>query len=89
MWKTDFRFTSEDRRAFLHEYHAAANPGVSVDELSRRTGIMERAIVLRALSWCYMAYYEYTATDRNLRSSDTFERIRLYLDNAESFMDLP
>jgi phosphotransferase family enzyme len=86
LWKSEFRFTPELRRAFLEEYHAAARPKVELDELDRRTDVLERTIVLRALSWCYMAYAEYTTTDRSLRNEDTFNRIAYYLDNASSFM---
>ncbi|MEE8441205.1 MAG: aminoglycoside phosphotransferase family protein [Spirochaetia bacterium] len=86
LWKTEFRFSAELRRAFLEEYQAAIHPAVSLDDLDRRTAVLERTIVLRALSWCYMAYVEYTNNDRPLRSAGTFERINLYLENAASFI---
>lgn len=87
LWKTNFRFGEAARRAFLAEYHAAAEPGVDLDTLDRRTLVLEAAIVLRALSWCTMAYVEYTDTDRELRNSDTFGTITSYLDRAESFIE--
>jgi len=40
---------------------------------------MEKTILLRALSWCYMAWYEYTRTARPLRNADTFAKISQYL----------
>ena len=48
---------------------------------------MERVILLRALSWCYMAYHEYTAADRELTHNDTFATITSYLDEAECFLE--
>lgn len=87
LWKTGFRFTEAERRAFLEEYHAAANPGVDLDTLDRRTLVLEAAIVLRALSWCTMAYIEYTDTARELRNEETFATIVSYLDGAESFIE--
>ena len=87
LWKSKFRFSADLRRAFLEEYHAAARPAVDMDELDRRTDVLERTIVLRALSWCYMAYAEYMDTDRSLRNEDTLERITYYLENASSFME--
>lgn len=85
LWKSEFRFNPDLRRAFLEEYGAAINLTVGIDELDRRTAVLERTIVLRALCWCYMAYAEYTTTDRSLRNADTFERITFYLENASSF----
>jgi len=86
LWKSEYRFSQQTRRAFLQEYSTAAQPAVHIDELDRRTDILERTIVLRALCWCYMAYFEYTTSNRSLQNADTFERIVFYLDNASSFM---
>ena len=47
---------------------------------------MEEIILLRAMSWCYMAYHEYTTADRNLVHSDTFDKIVAYLNEAECFL---
>lgn len=83
LWKSTFQFEPGLRRAFLGEYHKLADPPVSLDELDHRTLVLEKTIVLRALSWTYMAYYEYTQTDRTLKNPDTYERICNYLDDAE------
>lgn len=88
LWKSPYRFDESTRRAFLEEYHRISGCTSSIDELDHRTRVLENTIILRALSWTYMAYYEYTQTDRALKNSDTFERICSYLDDAESFMKL-
>ena len=87
LWKSDFLFTRETRTEFLRAYLEYVNLPMSLDELSYLTSIVERVILLRALSWCYMAYYEYTSTNRSLQNKTTFKRISAYLDEIDSFLD--
>ncbi|MDJ0624667.1 MAG: aminoglycoside phosphotransferase family protein [Desulfocapsaceae bacterium] len=87
LWKTSFRFSEEEKYAFLGQYLAAGDTGLAVDEVYEKTRLMERVILLRALSWCYMAYHEYTAADRELTHDDTFTTITSYLDEAECFLE--
>lgn len=86
LWKSDQRISPQERERFLVTYKEEAGLDLSLETLSRRTAILERTIVLRALSWCYMAYYEYTKPGRELRSKDTFASIRWYLDEIECFL---
>lgn len=86
LWKTDFRFSPEMRLEFLRAYHIAATPGMTFEALDRETAALERAILLRALSWCYMAYYEYSSTERTVKNEETFAKIKLYLDEMECFL---
>jgi hypothetical protein len=51
-----------------------------------RTAAMEMAIVLRAFSWCYMAYYEYIHLPRPIKNMKTFKKIRDYLRGAQWFL---
>jgi hypothetical protein len=60
--------------------------GLDLNELFEKTKILERTILLRALSWCFMAYYEYTQVERKLRNPDTFEKIRDYLNDIEPLL---
>jgi aminoglycoside phosphotransferase (APT) family kinase protein len=87
LWKTDFRFTEQEKLKFLQHYIDAGELTFSVDEIYEKTQLMERVILLRALSWCYMAYHEYTAADRELAHDDTFKTITSYLDEAECFLE--
>ena len=90
LWKTSTRLTREQRREFLAAYRrelgalGAAVP--DMEALDRGSSLLERTILLRALSWCFMAFYEYTRTERAIRNEDTFATIRQYLDNAECFL---
>lgn len=86
LWKSSYRFDREARMDFLRGYKEASGIDLPIDELSRRTHILEQTILLRALSWCYMAYYEYTRQDRAIRNNDTFATIRRYLDEAACFL---
>lgn len=79
-WKTDKVFSREEKRAFLREYIHHAGLELDLDEVERKTRVLERAILLRALSWCFMAWYEYTRGNRALQNADTFARITRYLD---------
>ena len=89
LWKSDFYFTPESRAAFLSTYINFTEIAISLRDLSYLTSIMERVILLRALSWCYMAFYEYTRTDRHLQNDTTFMRITAYLDEIDRFLDRP
>ena len=86
LWKSEFRYTDEARTRFLDRYRVYAQQPLSLAELSHRSALMERIILLRALSWCYMAYFEYSAGERTLTNQDTFRRIRHYLDEIEWFL---
>jgi len=79
LWKSDTILTPDEKSGFLAAYRQEACPGMSMDELTLKTRVMEKAILLRALSWCFMAWYEYTQTDRPLRNPDTFTKIKQYL----------
>lgn len=85
LWKTDWRLSNEQKKNFLKVYHQTAQPDLPLDVLLERTMLMEKVILLRALSWCYMAYHEYTQTDRPLNHDFTFAKITTYLNEAECF----
>lgn len=86
LWKSDFTFDDETRRAFLSAYASRVGLQIDIDELARRTAVMEKTILLRALSWCYMAYYEYTHRERPLKNMSTFQKITEYLEDIECFL---
>lgn len=86
LWKADCRLSPQEREQFLKYYLNKSNLTLSFDELYEKTRIMEEIILLRAMSWCYMAYHEYTITDRALVHNDTFDKIVAYLNEAECFL---
>jgi aminoglycoside phosphotransferase (APT) family kinase protein len=91
LWKSDYTFDPDSREHFLRRYHGYCRQvdhplDIDVEELSYRTSILERTILLRAMSWCYMAYYEYTMRPRELKDDFTFQRIQMYLRELECFL---
>jgi Phosphotransferase enzyme family. len=90
LWKTDYRFTPEARTAFLAEYarqwKRETGEVLDPEALDHRTAILEKTILLRGLSWCFMAYHEYAQAERALRNEDTFATIKRYLDGVECFL---
>lgn len=86
LWKSDFKFTPEGRLDFLQQYYHLITPGFSFDELEFKTAMLEKTILLRALSWCFMAYVEYTGRERVLKDQTTFNKIKAYLGNIECFL---
>lgn len=86
LWKGDYVFDDDERRAFLQRYRENANPNLSLDELDHGTRLLESTIILRGLSWCFMAYYEYTKTDRTIQNADTFATIKRYMDEIDWFL---
>lgn len=79
LWKSDTVLTPAEKNRFLRAYHRAACPDLDFEELVLKTTVMEKTILLRALAWCFMAWYEYTQTDRPLQNADTFAKIEQYL----------
>ena len=79
LWKSDTLLTQPQKRRFLEAYHQAACPEMDLDGLILKTRVMEQTIVLRALAWCFMAWYEYAMSERRLRNPDTFAKIKQYL----------
>lgn len=90
-WKTDFVFSREEKRQFIEAYIKAGTWKIDLEEAVCKTAILEKTILLRALSWCHMAYHEYTlalseAGGRELVNLETFATIRMYLDEMECIL---
>ncbi len=86
LWKSGYRYGNDEKRSFLQRYSRQLGGGPSLDELQWKTRLLERTVILRGLSWCFMAYYEYTATERPLKSAETFGKITRYLEDIDWFI---
>ena len=86
LWKSNYLYSEEEKLHFIQHYMQRLNLGLDAKEMFEKTKILERTILLRAISWCFMAYYEYTREDRTLRNEDTFAKIRDYLNGLESLL---
>jgi len=85
LWKTEVTLSRDEKRRFLELYRSFAALDLPLSVLLERTEFLEQVILLRALSWCYMAYHEYTRQDRPLSHNQTFAKITSYLDEAPCF----
>lgn len=88
LWKTDHLFSEEEKVAFLEAYRRRAGLSTPIDELRHKTRLLERTILLRGLSWCYMAHYEYMQPGRTLAHPDTEATIRRYMRDLDWFLGL-
>jgi len=86
LWKSNYLYSEEEKLRFIRHYIEKLKLDLDVREVFEKTKVLERTILLRAISWCFMAYYEYTREARTLRNSDTFAKIRDYLNNIESLL---
>jgi aminoglycoside phosphotransferase (APT) family kinase protein len=87
LWRTETVLAPERKAAFLRAYHAALPDAPPFDEMAGLCAVMERAVVLRGLSWCFMAYHEYEHAGRTLTSELTREKIRLYMRDMRRIID--
>jgi aminoglycoside phosphotransferase (APT) family kinase protein len=85
-WKADYTYSKGQKQEFLRLYKEYAGLNFDLSELYAKTEIMEKTILLRALSWCYMAYYEYTRTHRAIRNEDTLAKIKEYLGDIQCIL---
>jgi hypothetical protein len=79
LWRTDTLFSPARKQAFLRVYRLGRDDAPSMDELSLLCRIMEQVIVLRGLSWCFMAHHEYARGLKALTSPLTRDKILLYM----------
>ncbi len=86
LWKGNYIYSADEKTEFLREYESTLKTGIPLDELREKTRLLERTIILRGLSWCYMAWYEYTRSDRKLQNHHTFNTIQNYLADIDWFL---
>ncbi len=90
LWKTDFTFDAASRAAFLEAYRTAlrlaGQPVPDAGECAAKADVMVRAVLLRGLSWCLMAWHEYAGGGRALAHADTLRTIERYLGNIAWFL---
>lgn len=85
LWRTESVLSQEQKNAFLNAYARELPQAPPMEQLRTLCAIMEQATVLRGLSWCFMAHYEY-ATTRALTSEQTARTISRYMREIERFV---
>ena len=81
-WKTDVILTPEEVKDFVAKYIAAVGDRMDCSALLRRLPLYFTVNCLRGVTWCAMAYREYCQPGRQLTNSDTFTKLKAYLDPA-------
>ena len=83
LWKTETVFTPKQKSDFLKAYQRELPEPPPLEELVRLGGIMEQVIILRGLSWCFMAHHEYEKELKPLTDEHTRQKIALYMREME------
>lgn len=59
MWKRGIRLSADQRERFFATYADECADSLDGEQLAAGTAVVEPFVILRALSWCYMACAEY------------------------------
>lgn len=78
-WKTDVILNRGEMEEFLAMYKEAVKGRFDVSGLKDRFPIYLMLTCLRGITWCSMAFVEYSTSDRVLRNDETFAKIKEYL----------
>lgn len=81
-WKTDVILTPEQVKQFANDYMAAVGNRMDCSTLPARLPLYFTVTCLRGVTWCAMAYREYCQPGRQLTNSDTFAKLKAYLEPA-------
>lgn len=85
-WKSGHTLSEEQKYRFLKRYKDYCGLDADLEHMRFMSGVMERTIVLRGLSWSYMAYHEYREGLKTLTNPDTRRVIEGYLDNLDWYL---
>lgn len=83
LWKTETLFSPEQKHNFLKAYHHHLTDPPALEEIIQLCRVMEQVIILRGLSWCFMAHHEYANATKPLTNERTREKIGLYMRDMD------
>lgn len=81
-WKTDVILSPQQVKQFANDYMAAVGDRMDCSTLNSRLPLYFTVTCLRGVTWCAMAYREYCQPGRQLTNSDTFAKLKAYLEPA-------
>ena len=84
-WKTDTILTPTQVKAWAESYVSAINGRMDCSTLAERLPLFFTVTCLRGVTWCAMAYREYSEPGRELTNADTFEKLKAYM--APAFLE--
>lgn len=80
LWKRDYALSHEEEELFISAYLNELPPCSQAKTLRERVEMFKFFNLLRAVSWCAMAWTEYIKPGRPLSNQDTFVKIERYLE---------
>ena len=78
-WKTDVILTPEEIRHFVACYRQAVGGSFETESLMERLPLYFTITCLRGVTWCAMAYREYSQPGRAIANADTYQKLQDYL----------
>lgn len=79
LWKTDFRFSTAQRKELLAAYRNQLSDVHLKDTIEERVHLRDPFNCLRGICWSAMAWVLYQTGEHTLRNEDTFQKIAGYL----------
>lgn len=78
-WKTNLILTKGQQSEFLKKYAEKAGGTNRFDELLDKVQLYLPFNCLRGITWCSMAWVQYSSKDKLIKNEDTFKKIKDYL----------
>lgn len=78
-WKTDVILSPKEIQHFVSCYRQAVAGRFETESLMERLPLYFTVTCLRGVTWCSMAYREYSRPGRAIANADTYEKIKSYL----------
>lgn len=78
-WKTDVILTPEEIQHFVRCYRKAVAGQFETESLMERLPLYFTITCLRGVTWCAMAYREYSQPGRAIANADTYRKLQDYL----------
>jgi aminoglycoside phosphotransferase (APT) family kinase protein len=80
LWKTDYRMSADDRRAFRLAYARQVRDRHLRDTLEERVRLREPFVLLRGIAWSAMAWAAYQGEFAGVKNPDTWCTLQRYMD---------
>ena len=78
-WKTDVILTPEEIQHFVSCYRQAVADRFETESLMERLPLYFTVTCLRGVTWCAMAFREYSQPGRAIANADTYRKLQAYL----------
>ena len=78
-WKTDVILTPEEIQHFVGCYRNAVAERFETESLMERLPLYFTVTCLRGVTWCAMAFREYSQPGRAIANADTYRKLQAYL----------